>query len=172
MRFSTISVVLTTGAMIFAGAAVKIPAKRSLTDVLTACVTNLTSEIGTIITELDNCLDNTCTDIFVGELNNALGACDTALGTLPSGSESANGTVADTIANGIIVSLDEFLRSASLYSRTPQGIAEGLDKHEINCASNCTDLSTAYASIDSSLSVTLLAAFDVFIGMKALVVAG
>ena len=117
MRFSTIFVVLTAGVMALAGAIPETVAKRSITDVQTACTT-LINKADTIISELNTCSDNTCTDPLVSELADAINACVTVLGTLPRGSQPGSDAIAGIIANAVTVSLGEFLRSDALYSHT------------------------------------------------------
>ena len=116
MRFSTIFIVFAASATAFAGAIIETPAKRSLVDVNAACTVVLNNTLQTTLPEIVNCFDDTCTSTLIDELTDAIDGCDTALTTLPDGSQSASDSVANTFASVITVSLGEFLRSDALYS--------------------------------------------------------
>ena len=169
MRFYTAFVVLTAGVMAFAGAVPETAAKRSIADVQTAC-TALINKADAIAPKLSSCSDNACTATLVGELVDSIHACNTALGTLSRGSQSGSGTIADTVANAVAVSLDEFLRSDALYSQSSQKIASDLSSLKTSCGSKCSNLATNYATVDSSLSACVQAALNAFTGLKSLVV--
>ena len=75
------------------------------------------AKVDIIIPEFGSCSDDTCSVTIVDQLINVIDACTTALGTLPDGSRSGNGTLADSAADTVAVSLGELLGSDVVYSQ-------------------------------------------------------
>ena len=164
MRFSTVFTVIATGAMAFAAVIPDSVVKRSTTDIQNA-FTNLGSQCDTIIPKFNDCSSDDCTNEVVSELVSAINNCKNNLGGSGGAGDS---NLANAVSGVVNVSGGKLLEPHSTHSQF-QKIASGLEDHKNKCGSGCPNVLTAYGQVDSSLSGTLSACFNLSSGLVSLV---